>query len=70
MERFNTPTAPLGTGYLTVQVTTASSAIPLSGAQVTVSNQADRNNVLYEVQSGRDGKTPTLAQRASQSPHP
>ena len=50
-----------GTGYLVVQVTTASSAIPLEGAAVTVSADTNGQNVLYELITGRDGKTPRVA---------
>ena len=51
----------VGTGYLVVQVTTASNAIPLEGARVTV-RQADGNGrVLYERRSGRDGRTERMA---------
>ena len=44
-----------GTGYLVIQVTTASNAIPLEGAQVTLRDAGGR--VLYELRSGRDGRT-------------
>ena len=51
-----------GTGYLVVQVTTASSAIPLAGAQVTVSGTENgRADVLFELKTGSDGKTPRVA---------
>ena len=54
-----TPAA--GTGYLVVQVTTASSAIPLEGAFVTVSRvDTESADVLFELRSGRDGKTPRV----------
>ena len=61
MEPMTTPERPVGTGYLTVQVTTASSAIPLAGAQVTISDSNNRNSVLHEQLSGKDGKTPRVA---------
>ena len=50
-----------GTGYLVVQVTTANSAIPLSGAQVTVSSSKGGQDVLYELTTGSDGKTPRIS---------
>ena len=50
-----------GTGFLIVQVTTASSAIPLANAEVTVSaTQNGRTDVLYELKTGSDGKTPRI----------
>ena len=63
-----------GTGFLVVQVTTANSAIPLSGAEVTISRaRDDGTDVLYELQTGNDGKTPRVslpapARGASQRP--
>ena len=54
-----------GTGFLVVQVTTGNTAIPLAGAQVTVSNiRADGSDVLYELKTGNDGKTPVLSRPA------
>ena len=51
-----------GTGFLVVQVTTANSAIPLAGAEVTVSGTENgRSDVLYELKTGNDGKTPRVA---------
>ena len=51
-----------GTGFLVVQVTTANSAIPLPRAQVTVSRAHDgSSDVLYELQTGNDGKTPRVS---------
>ncbi len=51
-----------GVGYLIVQVTTANSAIPLEGAYVTISQSSELGgDVLYELRSGRDGKTPRIA---------
>ena len=62
MDQQNMPPAPGGMGYLVVQVTTASSAIPLEGAFVTVSRvDAESADVLYELRSGRDGKTPRVS---------
>ena len=50
------------TGFLVVQVTTANSAIPLSGATVTVSGTENgRSDVLYELKTSNDGKTPRVA---------
>ena len=47
-----------GTGYLVVQVTTASSAIPLAGAAVTIRQSNGENGaVLFELQTGSDGRT-------------
>lgn len=47
-----------GTGFLVVQVTTAESAIPLQGAAVTIRrSDGKENSVLYELRSGRDGRT-------------
>ena len=74
MEQQQTTSAMSGTGYLVVQVTTAASAIPLEGAFVTVSRvDTDSADVLFELRSGRDGKTPrvplpTPARAASQQP--
>lgn len=62
MDNTNAMPAPEGTGFLVVQVTTANSAIPLAGAQVTVSRgAAEGSDVLYELQTGNDGKTPRVA---------
>ena len=49
-----------GTGYLTVQVTTAAGAIPLEGAAVTV-RDGNGGAVLYELRSGADGRTRRVA---------
>ena len=57
-----TAPSPSGTGFLVVQVTTANSAIPLEGAQVTVSGTENgRANVLFELKTKSDGKTPRVA---------
>ncbi len=62
MNRENELPRDTGTGFLVVQVTTASSAIPLSGAQVTISDiRGDGSDVLYELKTGNDGKTPRVA---------
>lgn len=51
-----------GTGFLVVQVTTGNTAIPLAGAQVTVSDtRTDGSDVLYELKTGNDGKTPVIS---------
>ena len=59
----NTTAAPqAGTGFLVVQVTTGNSAIPLRGAAVTVSQkQEGGTDVLYELTTGNDGKTPLIS---------
>ena len=52
----------MGTGFLVVQVTTAQSAIPLEGAAVTIRRSDGGNNaVLFELRSGRDGRTERVA---------
>ena len=51
-----------GTGYLVVRVTTASEALPLEGAVVTVyGNQPDFSSVIARLQTGIDGLTPKIA---------
>ncbi|MBR7112013.1 MAG: hypothetical protein IKC75_03740 [Clostridia bacterium] len=51
-----------GTGFLVVQVTTASTAIPLEGAEVTVSGTKNaQSDVIYELKTGKDGKTPRVS---------
>ena len=57
---------PTGTGYLIVQVSTASGAIPLPGALVTVrdydpESEAEVGNVIASVRTDRSGRTPKLA---------
>jgi hypothetical protein len=52
---------PAGTGYIVVQVTTASNAIPLEGAAVTLRRDG---KVRYELRSGRDGRTERVALEA------
>ena len=50
--------SPQQVGYLVVQVTTASSAIPLEGATVTVTrDEADNAEILYVLKTGADGRT-------------
>ena len=49
---------PLGKGFLVVQVTTANTAIPLSGATVIISrDEPESADVLYQLRSGGDGRT-------------
>ncbi|MBQ9098031.1 MAG: hypothetical protein IJY50_01210 [Clostridia bacterium] len=55
-----TTPGPTGTGYLVVQVTTASNAIPLSDAAVTV-RESEGGTVLYELRSAGDGRTDRVA---------
>ena len=51
-----------GTGFLAVQVTTANGSIPLQGAAVTVrQTRQNDENVLYELRSGPDGRTPRVS---------
>lgn len=51
-----------GTGFLVVQVTTANTAIPLANAQVTVSGKSETgSDVLFELKTGNDGKTPRVS---------
>lgn len=51
-----------GTGFLVVQVTTGNTAIPLSDAEVTVSAKSPGGfDVLYELKTGNDGKTPMVS---------
>ena len=59
MNRETTLPRDMGTGFLVVQVTTANTAIPLAGAAVSVSGTENgRTDVLYELTTGNDGKTP------------
>ena len=57
MDQIQSPA--IGSGGLVVQVTTASNAIPLEGASVTVRNED--GGVRYELRSGRDGRTARVA---------
>ena len=51
-----------GEGYLVVRVSTASGAIPLSGAQVTVRGGEEENSDFYKsVYSGASGLTEKIA---------
>ena len=74
MEQQNSRPDMTGTGYLVVQVTTAASAIPLEGAFVTVSRVSqDSADVIFELRTGRDGKTPRVplpAPARAESQHP
>ena len=64
MEQTNRSTNT-GTGYLTVQVTTAGGAIPLEGARINVRGYPEeeasapevRGDVIASLTSGRDGNT-------------
>ena len=60
MSDLDMQSAPMGTGYLVVQVTTASSAIPLEGASITVAG-GEGGDVLFELRSAGDGKSPRIA---------
>ena len=52
----------MGEGYLVVRVSTASGAIPLSGAQVTVRGGEESNSDYYRsFYSGASGLTPKIA---------
>ena len=51
-----------GTGYLVIRATTASEALPLENALVTVyGNQPDFSSVIARLQTGNDGLTPKIA---------
>jgi len=51
-----------GTGYLVVRVTTASEALPLEGANVTVyGDEANFSSVIARLTTDNDGLTPKLA---------
>ena len=54
----------IGTGYLVVNVTTASGAIPLIGATVTIRSngeQSEKGNVITTLLTDRNGNTERLA---------
>ena len=52
----------MGEGYLVVRVSTASGAIPLSGAQVTIRGGEESNSDFYRsVYSGASGLTEKIA---------
>ena len=61
-------------GYLTVRVSTAGGAIPLSGAAVNIrGGDVDDSSIIYALVTDRDGLTPTVAldappRSASQTP--
>lgn len=66
MDNSSPPRIPSGEGYLIVQVSTAGSAIPLSGVIVTVrdydpENSGDVGNVISSMVTDRSGKTPILS---------
>lgn len=44
-------------GYLIVKVTTARGVFPLEGATVLISDDANGNQLLYSLQTGKDGLT-------------
>lgn len=51
-----------GTGYLVVRATTASGALPIENAVVTVyGNQPDFSAVIARLRTGNDGLTPKIA---------
>lgn len=51
-----------GTGYLVIRATTASEALPLENALVTVyGNQENFSSVIARLQTGNDGLTPKIA---------
>ncbi len=66
----------LNYGYLTVNVTTASDAIPISGATVTVSQLTDGKDTAFAIlETDRDGRTdkiqlPAPPQANSLTPYP
>ena len=56
----NNNTAPQG--YLTVRVSTARGAIPLSGATVNIrGGEVDNSSVIYSLISDGDGRTPRVS---------
>lgn len=63
-----------GTGYLVVQVTTANSAVPLSGAYVVISaDQPGDGDVIFDLRTDGGGRTErvalkTLPRAMSESP--
>ena len=51
-----------GTGYLVVRATTASAALPLEGAVVSVYGNVDGfSSLIARLQTGKDGLTPKIA---------
>lgn len=51
-----------GTGYLVIRATTASGALPIENALVTVyGNRPDFSAVIARLQTGNDGLTPKIA---------
>lgn len=66
MDQSSPARVPAGTGYLIVQVSTATGAIPLPGALVTVrdydpESEDEIGNVITSVRTDRSGRTPKLA---------
>lgn len=66
MDQSSPACVPAGTGYLIVQVSTATGAIPLPGALVTVrdydpESEDEIGNVITSVRTDRSGRTPKLA---------
>lgn len=59
-------------GYLVVEVKTADGALPVAGAQVTVTSLAGEGNIKISVETNGSGRTerlvlPTASRNASQS---
>lgn len=51
-----------GTGYLVIRAVTASGAIPLENAKVTIrGNTPEQNGVLFTLTTNRDGLTPKVS---------
>ncbi len=51
-----------GTGYLVVRATTASEALPLENATVTIyGTEDDFSSIIARLQTGNDGLTPKIA---------
>ena len=51
-----------GTGYLVIRASTASNALPVEGATVTVrGNQPNFSAVIVKMETGRDGLTPKIS---------
>ncbi len=69
-----TQNTPTDVGYLTVRVSTAGGAIPLSGAAVNIrGGNIEDSAVIYALETNSDGLTPTVSlaappRSASQTP--
>ncbi len=51
-----------GTGYLVIRASTASNALPIENATVTVrGNQPNFSGVIVKMQTGRNGLTPKIS---------